>query len=99
LLLSIVEQNGVKPSQLSSAIFTVTPDLNAAFPARAARELGWQYVPLLDAQEMPVPDSLAHCVRVLLHWNTETAQDKIRHVYLRGAAVLRPDLATEGDAR
>jgi chorismate mutase len=99
LLSTIVEQNGLEPAELSSAIFTVTPDLTAAFPARAARQLGWQHVPLLDAQEIPVPGSLTHCIRVLIHWNTETAQDEIRHVYLHGAAVLRPDLAKEGDTK
>ena len=59
---------------------------------RAARELGWQYVPLLDAQEVPVPGSLPRCIRVLLLWNTERSQEEIRHVYLRGAGSLRPDL-------
>jgi chorismate mutase len=85
----------VDASEVASALFTVTPDLTAAFPARAARDLGWRDVPLLDAQEVPVPDSLPGCVRVLIHWNTEKAQSEIRHVYLRGAAVLRPDMKTE----
>jgi len=77
---------------VASAFFTVTPDLTTAFPARAARELGWQHVALLDAQEIPVPGSLPRCVRVLIHWNTDKPQAEIRHVYLRGAASLRPDL-------
>jgi chorismate mutase len=93
LLARIVEANGVGPEDIASALFTVTPDLSAAFPARAARQLGWQHVPLLDAQEVPVPGSLPRCIRVLLHWNTDTAQEAIRHVYLREAATLRPDLA------
>jgi chorismate mutase len=79
-------------SDIASAIFTVTPDLTATFPARAARDLGWQHVPLLDAQEVPVPDSLSRCVRVLVLWNTERSQDEIQHVYLRDAGSLRPDL-------
>jgi chorismate mutase len=95
LLVRLVEVNGVAAEDIASALFTVTPDLTAAFPAQAARELGWQHVALLDAQEMPVPGSLPRCVRVLVHWNTSKAQAEIRHVYLRGATVLRPDL-TEG---
>lgn len=92
LLTRIVEANDVAIEDVASAFFTVTPDLTAAFPARAARELGWQHVALLDAQEIPVPGSLPQCVRVLIHWNTEKPQAEIRHVYLRGAVSLRPDL-------
>ena len=92
LLVRMVEANGVAVADIASAIFTVTPDLTAAFPARAARELGWRYVPLLDAQEVPVPGSLPRCVRVLVLWNTERTQEEIRHVYLRDAGSLRPDL-------
>jgi chorismate mutase len=98
LLAHIVEANQVRPEDIASVLFTVTPDLSAAFPARAARELGWQHVPLLDAQEVPVPGSLPRCIRVLLHWNTATAQEKVRHVYLRDAASLRPDLAAGAQA-
>ena len=94
LLGRIVDANGVVVEDLASAIFTVTPDLTAAYPAAAARDLGWQHVALLDAQEIPVPGSLPRCVRVLLHWNTGTPQAEICHVYLRGAASLRPDLAS-----
>ncbi len=99
LLARIVEVNGVEVEDVASAIFTATPDLAAAFPAQAARLLGWQRVALLDAQAIPVPDSLPRCVRVLIHWNTDRPQDAIRHVYLRGAAVLRPDLAGGETAR
>lgn len=95
LLTEIVEANDVDSRDVASALFTVTPDLTTAFPARAARDLGWQHVPLLDAQEVPVPDSLTRCVRVLIHWNTAKLQSEIRHVYLRGAAALRPDLQVE----
>jgi chorismate mutase len=84
--------NGLAAEDIASVLFTATHDLTAAFPAQAARELGWQHVPLLDAQEIPVPGSLPRCVRVLLHWNTERSQSEVRHVYLRGAALLRPDL-------
>jgi chorismate mutase len=93
LLASIIEANQVRTEDIASALFTVTPDLEAAFPAQAARQLGWQHVPLLDAQEVPVPGSLSRCVRVLLHWNTDIPQEQVHHVYLRGAAALRPDLA------
>ena len=92
LLVGMVVANDVVVADIASAIFTVTPDLTAAFPARAARELGWQHVPLLDAQEVPVPGSLPRCIRVLLLWNSERSQKEIRHVYLRGAESLRPDL-------
>lgn len=92
LLVRMVEANAVTVGDIASAIFTVTLDLTAAFPARAARELGWRHVPLLDAQEVPVPDSLPRCVRVLILWNTERSQEEIRHVYLRDAGSLRPDL-------
>jgi chorismate mutase len=92
LLARMMEANGLAAEDLASAFFTVTPDLDAAFPAQAARQLGWQQVPLLDALEIPVPGSLPRCVRVLLHWNTDRSQADVRHVYLHGAAGLRPDL-------
>ena len=92
LLARMVEANGLAAEELASAFFTVTADLDAAFPAQAARQLGWHQVPLLDALEIPVPGSLPRCVRVLLHWNTGKSQAEVRHVYLRGAAGLRPDL-------
>jgi chorismate mutase len=92
LLDRIVAANGITVEEIASAFFTVTSDLSAAFPARAARELGWHQIALLDAQEIPVPGSLPRCVRVLVHWNTDKAQEEVRHIYLRGAASLRPDL-------
>ncbi|MCL7452714.1 MAG: chorismate mutase [Anaerolineae bacterium] len=95
LLARMVEANQVQIEDIASAIFTVTPDLKAAFPARAARELGWQHVPLLDAQEVPVPGSLPRCIRVLLHWNSDLPQEQVQHVYLHEAASLRPDLVED----
>ncbi|HSR32058.1 MAG TPA: chorismate mutase [Anaerolineae bacterium] len=92
LLTHIVEANGVDVADIASVLFTVTPDLTAAFPARAARELGWQHVALLDALEIPVPGSLPRCIRVLVHWNTSLAQEEVRHIYLGDAAMLRSDL-------
>jgi chorismate mutase len=82
------------PADLASIIFTLTPDLRSAYPARAARELGWDLVPLICAVEIAVPESLPHCIRVLLHWNTDLPQSAIQHIYLRAATSLRPDLST-----
>lgn len=92
LLAGIVQANDMQVADIASAFFTVTPDLRSAFPARAARELGWHHVALLDAQEIPVPGSLPRCVRVLIHWNTPRSQTEIQHVYLGEAKTLRPDL-------
>ncbi len=82
----------LNPADLASAFFTVTADLCSAYPARAARQLDWDDVPLMCALEIPVPDSLPRCIRVLLHWNTDLPQEAVRHVYLGEAASLRPDL-------
>ena len=91
LLTRLIEANNLRPEEVASAIFTVTPDLTAAFPAQAARELGWTDVALLDAQEISVPGGLARCIRILIHWNTDQPQSKVVHVYLRDAVALRPD--------
>jgi len=98
LLTRIVEANDVAIEDIASAFFTVTPDLTTAFPAQAARELGWRHVPLLDVQEITVPGSLPRCVRVLIHWNTDKPQAEICHVYLRGAVSLRQDLENGGES-
>jgi chorismate mutase len=93
LLEGILASNpALQPDDVASALFTVTNDLVSAYPARAAREMGWTNVPLMCALEIPVPGSLPRCVRVLLHWNTDLPQDQIQHVYLGAAASLRPDL-------
>ncbi|AEB11910.1 chorismate mutase [Marinithermus hydrothermalis] len=93
LLKAILEANGIQSyDELAAIIFTVTPDLSSAFPAEAARQLGMHRVPLLSAQEVPVPGALPRVIRILALWNTQTAQDQVRHVYLREAARLRPDL-------
>ncbi len=96
LLTALVAANTLQPEDIASATFTVTPDLDAAFPAQAARALGWAMIPLLDAVEIGVPDALPRCIRVLIHWNTDLPAYAIRHVYLRGAVRLRPDLADDG---
>jgi len=93
LLIKLQEANRFVVEDIASAIFTVTPDLDAAFPAQAARDLGWSNVPLLCASEIPVPGGLPSCIRVLVHVHTHLRQDEIHHLYLRGASILRPDLA------
>jgi len=108
LLLAILEANPtLRPEDLASILFTMTDDLSATYPAMAARQLsdrqlsgrqlsgrqlGWTQVPLLCAQEIPVPGGQARCIRVLLHWNTSLPQSAVQHVYLKDAARLRPDL-------
>jgi chorismate mutase len=95
LLERIVSANGVAVEDVASVIFTATPDLDAAYPARAAREMGWVHTPLLCMQELSVEDGLPRCIRVLLHWNTDLTPEQIQHVYLGHARVLRPDLVEE----
>lgn len=95
LLRALVEANEIEREQVASIIFTTTIDLNAAFPAVAARELGWTDIALLNAHEMNVPGSLPRCIRILIHLNTERGHDELRHIYLRDARKLRPDLAAQ----
>jgi len=95
LLSTIISQNsGLKLDEIASAFFTVTEDIVSVHPALAARRIGWDLVPMICATEIPVPSSLPKCIRVLIHWNTDVEQKKIKHVYLRGAVALRPDLVT-----
>lgn len=94
LLDEILASNpGLQMEDIASALFTVTDDIASAYPALAARQLGWTQVPMMCAREIPVAGSLPLCIRVLIHWNTDKAQSEIRHVYLRDAVKLRPDLA------
>lgn len=94
LIRLLVESNGIRPDDIASAVFTVTEDLDAAFPAVAARGFSeWKDIPLLCVREIPVPGSLGHCIRILIHWNTDRPQAEIRHVFLRGARHLRPEWA------
>ena len=92
LLERIVERNAIDPEDVASALFTVTPDLSAEFPAAAARRMGWTRVPLHNFTEIDVPGRLGRCVRVLIHVNTTRSQAEMVHVYLREAVSLRPDL-------
>ena len=96
LLRALQEANAFRPEDVESAIFTSSPDLTAEYPARAARLLGWRDVPLLGAVEVavPPPGGVPRCIRVLLHFYTGKAQSELKHMYLRGAAKLRPDRTT-----
>jgi len=98
LLVQMIEANGICPEDVASVMFTTTPDLTSEYPALAARQLGWHDVALLCAHEMNVPHSLKHCIRVLLHWNTDKLASEIQHVYVKGAVSLRPDRAVEQDS-
>jgi len=92
LLALMIRLNGIESRDVASAVFSTTRDLDAEFPALAARQLGWLDVPLMCGHEISVPGSLPLCIRVLLHWNTEKEQSEIEHVYVREANRLRPDL-------
>jgi len=93
LLEQIAGENDIRPDDIASVMFTLSPDLNAEYPALAARQMGWNEVPLMCAQEIDRPGALPRAIRVLMHWNTSVAQSEIVHVYIRGAEVLRPDQA------
>jgi chorismate mutase len=95
LLEAIVQANHLDVDDIASAYFTMTPELDAAFPARAARELGWRDAALLDAQAPRVIGDTPRCIRVLIHWNTNRAADEIQHVYLHDAQRLRLDRVKE----
>jgi chorismate mutase len=95
LLSQIMSVNALVAADVVSVIFTVTADLRSDFPARAARDLGWVDVPLLCTVEIPVPNALARCIRVLMHVETARSRDAMRHVYLRQARTLRPDLLAD----
>jgi chorismate mutase len=94
----LIRLNELEPEHVVSAIFTTSPDLNATFPAVAARALGWNDVPLMCSHEMDVPASLQKAVRVLLQINTTKTPSEIRHVYLKGARQLRPEWAYDEEA-
>jgi chorismate mutase len=93
LLALMIRANGIEPEDVGSAVFSLTRDLDAEFPALAARQLGWLDVPLLCTYEVDVPGSLRRCVRVLVHWNTDKEQSAIQHIYIKDAVRLRPDLS------
>ncbi len=93
LLALMIRLNGIESKDVASAIFTTTSDVDAAFPAVAARQLNWSEVALMCGHELDVPGSLRMCIRILIHWNTTKASSEIRHVYIKGAARLRPERA------
>jgi len=92
LLNNMIESNEIEMGAVACAFFTTTRDLNAEFPALAARQIGWTGVPLLCAREVDVPNSLQSCIRILILFNTDKKLEDIVHVYIRGAEVLRPEL-------
>ncbi len=96
LMAAVIAANSIRADKVAAVFFTVTGDLNAAFPAEVRTALGWERVPFLCSQEIPVPGSLPRVIRLLLLWETNMPQEIIKHQYLGGAALLRPDL-TESD--
>ena len=93
LLSEIIKQNKINIEDISSAIFTVTKDIKADFPAKYARlELGFKYVPMMDYMEADINGALERCIRVLITVNTDKKQNEIKHIYLREAKKLRQDL-------
>lgn len=93
LLTEMTERNGVKLDDIASVLFSMTPDLQAAFPALGAREMGWVHVPMLHFTEIDVPGAMPRCIRALMHVETARTQEEIEHAYLDEAWVLRPDIA------
>lgn len=98
LLDALIRANQIQMADVASIYFTLTPDLDAAFPAAAAREMGWADTALLDAQAPRVSNDIARCIRVLIHWNTNRAREQLCHIYLHGASQLRPDWANHAAA-
>lgn len=99
MLERLITANHLRPEDIASAIFSTTPDLNAEYPAVAARGLGWLDTALFCTHEMNVPGGLERCIRVLVHWNTTRRADEVIHVYIRGARSLRPERAATVLAR
>lgn len=92
LLQQMIEKNGLEDDQIISILFSTTDDLNADFPARAAREMGLVDTPLMCFKEINVPGSLTRCIRILMHAYTSRTKDEVKHLYLRKARFLRSDL-------
>ena len=93
LLSEILKANGLTPKDVISVLFTSSPDLNAAFPAAACREMGFANVPLIGSVEVNVPGALDRTIRAMLHVETQATTEEISHIYLHGAAALRRDIA------
>ncbi len=92
LVKEMVRENEVEVEEIAAVFFSLTPDLDAAFPAEAARSMGWKNVPLFCTSEIGVPGALARCIRVLMLVNTTRKQEEIKHIYLGEARQLREDL-------
>lgn len=90
--------NAIDPERIASIFFSMTPDLNAAFPAEAGRRIGWNLVPVICMRELSVPGALARAIRVMMLADVDLDQDEVQHCYLRGAEVLRRDLDAVTDA-
>jgi chorismate mutase len=99
LLIEMIEANGIQAEDVVSVFISVTKDLFATFPAKALRKIeGWTYVPVMCMQEIPVPNSLEKCIRIMMHVETSVLQKEIRHIYLNNAVVLRPDLVNSNQS-
>lgn len=95
LIGEIVRRNEINKEDLIDIVFTLTPDLTKVFPTKAARQLGYTDVPLLDMQAPDIEGALEMCIRTIIHINTEKKNADMKHVYLRGAKVLRPDIVND----
>jgi len=95
LLDQMQRANSFVTEDIASVLFTVTSDIHSVFPARAARHMGWESVPLMCFKEIETEGALSLCIRVLILWNTDLSQNQIKHVYLHGAKILRPDLVVK----
>ena len=93
MLKTIIHKNNIQESDVASILFTMTPDLNACYPATSARRMGWHSTALMGFQESDVPNGVQMCIRVLIHWNTNKPQDEIQHCFMGRATTLRPDLS------
>ncbi|PLT34877.1 chorismate mutase [Bacillus sp. V5-8f] len=93
LLAKMIADNEIEPENVASVFISVTDDIDSVFPAKALRKFdGWTYVPVMCMKEIQVNGSLPYCIRIMLHLNTEKAQQDIQHAYLEKAIALRPDL-------
>ena len=92
MLTAIMSENGIETDEIVSAWFTTTPDLRSVFPAAAARSMGWTDIPMMCASEIDVAGAQPRCIRVMLHVERAVGAAPVRHVYLREAVALRPDL-------
>ncbi len=99
LLRAMIRANRLRKEDVAAAFFTLTPDLDADFPAYAARDIGWTHVPMMCASELPVPGAMKHVVRVMLLVNSYQTPEEIRHQYLGHTAALRPDLTGQPPKR